>query len=425
MGITAKIWFGVIKSLLLPAVAGMLMLNPPLRAQAQTQNINILQKKISAQIPFRCVNNLILIPVLLDNMMPLEFLLDTGVRTPILTDRLYSDFLNISYDRTLSLRGAGQGDAVQAHMASNVNMMLPNVSVNNQPLLVLEEDYLDLGSQLGVPVHGIIGYELFARFVVKIDYEANLLTLYEPEQFRAPRNYDRLELSIENQKPYLQAEIIDEAGRKHIVKLLLDTGASHAILLHTNAENKAADVPIPSKTIYGSLGRGLLGDIQGHIGRVPRLQMGSHAFTDVLASFPETMSYTLQGNNNDRDGTMGGEILSRFTVIIDYPHNAIYFQKSGDYKRPFIFNKTGMTLVASGPKLQIMEVADVRKNTPAYRAGIQKHDILFKLNGKRTSDVMLSDLSHLLRKRDGKKVSFVFLRNGEKIKVKMRLKDII
>ncbi|MBW3545299.1 MAG: aspartyl protease family protein [Bacteroidetes bacterium] len=363
--------------------------------------------------------------MLLDNMMPLEFLLDTGVRTPILTDRLYSDFLNISYDRTLSLRGAGQGDAVQAHMASNVNMMLPNVSVNNQPLLVLEEDYLDLGSQLGVPVHGIIGYELFARFVVKIDYEENLITLYEPEQFKAPRNYDRVDLSIESQKPYIQAEITDEAGQKHIVKLLLDTGASHAILLHTNAENKEAGVPIPEKTIYGSLGRGLLGDIQGHIGRVPHLQMGSHAFTDVLASFPDIKSYTLQNNNSDRDGTMGGEILSRFTVIIDYPHNAIYFQKSQDFKRPFIFNKTGLTIVASGPKLEIKEVADVRKDTPAHRAGIQKHDICFKINGKRTSEVGLSDLSHLLRKRDGKKVRFVFLRNGEKVKVKMRLKDII
>ena len=208
------------------------------RLHAQMLNIDLLQNKPSAEIPFRSVNNLILIPVLLDNLIPLEFLLDTGVRTPILTDRVYSDVLNINYDRVLSLKGAGEANDVHAYVASNVKMLLPNVQVTNQPMLVLEEDYLNLGSQLGVPVHGIIGYELFARFVVKIDYDRNVLVLYEPEKFKAPRGYTRLDLTIENAKPYLQAEIIDQTGKSHILKFLIDTGASHALLLHSHTDKK-------------------------------------------------------------------------------------------------------------------------------------------------------------------------------------------
>lgn len=392
--------------------------------QAQIQTMNLLQKKKSVEIPFRCINNLILIPVLLDNMMPLEFILDTGVRTPILTNRLYTDMLNISYDRTLNLRGAGQGSEIQAYVASNVRMLLPNVQVNNQPLLVLEQDYLDLGSQMGVPVHGIIGYEVFARFVVKIDYEKNLITLYEPEQFKAPRSYSRLDLFLEDSKPFVEAEVTDEAGNKHSLKLLVDTGASHALLLHNNS-SRENQISLPQKTLYGSLGRGLLGDINGHIGRLPQIDVAGEPFVHALTSFPDAISYMLKNQEQERDGTLGGEILSRFTVIIDYPHNAIYFQKNSNYKRPFIFNKTGLSLQARGVKLQILEVVDVRKGSAAEKAGIQKYDVLHKINGRRTDSMALSDVNHALRKRDGKRVSLIFLRKGEKIKVKLRLKDII
>lgn len=389
------------------------------------QNINLLLGKPSAEIPFRCVNNLILIPVKLGNMVPLEFLLDTGVRTPILTDRYYSDFLNISYDRTLSLKGAGQGDDVHAYMASNVNMLLPNVQVNNQPMLVLEQDYLDLGSQLGVPVQGILGYELFARFVVKIDYYKNILTLYEPKEFKAPRSFTRIDLTIENSKPFIYAKVLDEAGNVHELKFLVDTGASHALLLHTNSSMSDGKVALPAKTLTGSLGRGLLGDINGHIGRLPKLQIGAYTFTDVLASFPEESSYALSPQEQERDGTLGGEILSRFTVIIDYPHKAMYLQKVSNHKRPFIFNKTGITLIAKGVGLEKKVVSDVRKDSPAALIGIQKGDVLFKINGQRADAIQMNDISELLRRRDGKKVRLVFLRDEKKTKYIFRLKDII
>lgn len=410
-----------------------LLLVTPRQLQAQTQhlpypeiNINLLQDQPSAQIPFRSINNLILIPVKLGNLVPLEFLLDTGVRTPILTDRYYSDFLNITYDRTLSLKGAGQGGDVHAYMASDVKMLLPNVQMKNQPMLVLEEDYLDLGSQLGVPVQGIIGYELFARFVVKIDYVQNMLTLYEPNQFKAPGSYSKLDLRIENSKPFVYAQVVDHTGKKHKLKLLVDTGASHALLLHGNPEaHDEEKVALPEKTIIGSLGRGLLGDINGHIGRLPSLNLGRYSFSDVLASFPEESSYSLSPQEKDRDGTLGGEILSRFTVIIDYPHNAIYFQRAGNHKRPFIFNKTGLTLAAKGIRLETKTIIDVRKDSPAEAVDIRKGDIIYKINGQSADRLMINDIGELLRRRDGKRVRFVLIRDGIKIKKKFRLKDII
>ncbi|WP_040396912.1 PDZ domain-containing protein [Cesiribacter andamanensis] len=84
-----------------------------------------------------------------------------------------------------------------------------------------------------------------------------------------------------------------------------------------------------------------------------------------------------------------------------------------------------MTLIAKGPYLNEFEVADIRPDSPAANADIRKKDILYKINGARVADSQLKDLSQLLRRRDGKKIRFVFLRDGEKIKTSLRLRDII
>ena len=310
---------------------------------------------------------------------------------------------------------------VHAHVASNVSMQLPNVQVNNQPMLILEEDYLELSSQMGVPVHGILGYELFSRFVVKIDYTRNMITLYDPNRFRAPKSFERLDMVVENYKPFIYTVVTDQHGKAHKLKLLLDTGASHALLLHTGR----SDVPFPDKTILGSLGRGLLGNINGHTGRLPKLDLAGYSFQDVLSSFPEEKSYELSSQEQERDGTLGGEVLSRFTVIIDYPHNALYLCRGEGYKRPFIFSKTGLTFAARGPKLDILEVTEVRKGSPADLAGVKRNDKLYKVNGQRMGHVQLSDIAKLFRKRDGKKIKMIVLRDGQKVKVDFRLRDLI
>ena len=403
-------------------LAGLWLLNPGAGAlHAQLENTNWLGSKSSVEFPFRSINNLIIIPVLLDNMIPLEFLLDTGVRTPILTDRAYSDLLNINYDRTLSLKGAGQGMEVQAHVASNVGMQLPNVQVHNQPMLILEEDYLELSSQMGVPVHGILGYELFSRFVVKIDYTRNMITLYDPNRFKAPKSFERLDMVVENYKPFIHATVTDQKGQKHKLKLLVDTGASHALLLHTGR----SEVPFPDKTIMGSLGRGLLGNINGHTGRVPEFDFAGYTFHDVLSSFPEEKSYELNSQEKERDGTLGGELLSRFTVIIDYQHSALYLCRGEGYKRPFIFSKTGLTFAARGLKLDVLEVIEVRKGSPADLAGVKCNDKVYKINGQRMGNVQLADIAKIFRKRDGKKIKMIVLRDGQKVKVDFRLQDLI
>lgn len=375
-------------------------------------------------VPFRQINNLIVIPVILENKLPLHFILDTGVRTTILTDRVYSDLLDINYVREYSIRGAGNTNLIEAFVASEVSLSMPGVEGKNLSMFVLKEDYLKLSSQLGIQVDGILGYEFFSSFVVKIDYQQEILSIYLPGTYRPGRRYKKMELEIENTKPYIKCKIRERPGsEKRALRLMLDTGASHSLLLHQDLDN--IRFKLPEKTLFGSLGRGLGGEVMGYVGRIKSLEMKDFEFEEVLVSYPVDSSYGDISLWNSRGGTIGGNILNRFVVVLDYPGKAVYLKKGKGFKEPFVFNKSGLEIAAEGKDLNTFSVQEVRKGSPAWKAGIKAGDRLLKINGNSTKHLNLSEILGLLGRREGKKIRILLKRDDMEQKVVFRLKDII
>jgi len=103
-------------------------------------------------------------------------------------------------------------------------------------------------------VHGILGYELFSRFVVKIDYEARTLTLMAPHKFKPSKKYTRLPITVEDTKPYYVAEVKINDTTSISAKLMVDTGASHGLFLDPESNSK---IVVPQKSIASVIGRGL------------------------------------------------------------------------------------------------------------------------------------------------------------------------
>ena len=126
--------------------------------------------KESDKIRFKLINNLILIPVEI-NGAELTFLLDSGVRKPIIFNFLNAtDSLNINKPEIIYLRGLGEGEPIEAIRSRN-NIVKIGDAVNvNQSVFAVFNDKLNFAPRLGVPVHGIIGYDLFKDFIVEINY---------------------------------------------------------------------------------------------------------------------------------------------------------------------------------------------------------------------------------------------------------------
>src|SRR5690606_12607009 len=205
---------------------------------AQPLGFSLANGKKKVEIPIEVYNNLVVVPVVLNGTLPLKFILDTGVRTAILTQKSFSDILNLAYTRKYSITGPGGEKMVDAYVTNNVSLTLPGVQGRGHALLVLEEDYLELRNYLGTDVHGILGYELFSRFIVEVDYERKLLTLTLPSAFKKRRRFQTIPIRIQDTKPYMTTSVVLDDGTQLTAKLLVDSGASHGLMLEPTSDRR-------------------------------------------------------------------------------------------------------------------------------------------------------------------------------------------
>jgi len=94
---------------------------------AQNLGFSLPQGKRKIQIPFEVHNNLIVVPVVLNHALPLKFIVDTGVRTAILTQKTFTDILGLTYARKYSISGPGGERLVDAYVVNNVSLSLPGM----------------------------------------------------------------------------------------------------------------------------------------------------------------------------------------------------------------------------------------------------------------------------------------------------------
>lgn len=390
----------------------------------QTLGFVIESGKNKVEIPFELYNNLVVVPVILNGMLPLKFVVDTGVQTGILTQKAFSDILNLPYSRKYTIAAPGSEKIVEAYVTNNVTLDLPGIHGTGHALLVLEEDYLELRNYLGTDVHGILGYELFSRFVVKINYEKKILTVYLPKKFKASRKYQRLPITVEDTKPYVIAEVTLASGEEINAKLLMDSGASHGLLMEPSSDSR---IKVPPHAVSSQIGRGIGGEITGKVGRIQSIKLGKYSLENPIVNFPDPNSYmdSLKIGKTKRNGTIGGEILSRFTVIFDFSKETAYVKKNTAFRKKFYYNLSGLTIKAKGSDLTTFEITEVRNESAAKNADIQTGDIIISINGISTRDLNLNQINGYFNSKPGKKINLELNRNGELVKKFFFLEDQI
>ncbi len=391
----------------------------------QQLGFNLVGDAKRVDIPFESYNNLIVIPVVINNSIPLKFVLDTGVRNAILTEKVFADILNLSYKRKISIAGAGGENIIEAYVTNNISLDLPGVEGQGHAMLVLEQDYLQLTSSLGAYVHGIIGYEVFSRFVVRIDYSRQVVSLIEPDSFKPKKKYTRVPIVVEDTKPYIHADVQFENLERIKAKLLVDTGASHSLLLEKDSDDK---INIPQLNMKTYLGRGLAGNIKGKVGRVRSLKISNrYQLKNVITSFPDKDSYadSLAFGDIDRNGTIGGGILSRFTTYIDFSRECIYIKKNSTYKKPFTYNLSGMSVIVTGNNLENYVISDIREGSPAAQAGFLSGDEILKINFTKVNSMELKHVYNFLNRKANKKLRILIRRDNGKLLKELHLKHQI
>ncbi len=376
-----------------------------------------LEKHIhkSTSIPFKIYSNLIIVQAVIDNFPDtLNFILDTGVSSVFITDPTLASKMGLIYTRNVKISGAGVDSSLTANVSVNHTIKIGKVTGHKQNLVVLSEDVLELSSFLGLPIHGIFGHDFFSAFVLSIDWQSTQIEIFRPEKFKLKKKHgERFPVVITSSKPYTDAvSVITDDNIKIPLRLVIDTGAGHALLLNTDKAN----YPVPEKVIRANLGRGLNGEIQGNIGRIPKVEVGSVSIDNVLASFPDSISFSMKFPPTDinRQGSIGGEFLRRFKIIMNY-HGGYMALKANKamLKESFEHDMSGLDVRAKGTNFEKFIVDHVSPDSPADMVGLQPGDEIIFLNNRSSKYLNITDIYKTLSKKEGKDIEIFYKRDGK------------
>ncbi|WP_417213240.1 PDZ domain-containing protein [Bizionia sp.] len=430
--------------------------------QSQEQAFQFIDGKTSDKIHFQLINNLIVIPIVVNNMT-LSFILDSGVTKPILFDNLNGlEVLNSENKESFFLKGLGDGLVVEAVKSTQNKIEIGKAVKHHQTIFAIYNGSMDYTPKLGVPIHGIIGYDVFKDFVVDINYRSKYIKLSKPKRQDGDlcRKCEKIPLKFHNSKPYIIAEVTIE-NKQIPVKMLLDTGASDALWLF---EDASKDIVSTDNYFQDFLGYGLSGGLYGKRSKVEALTINSFILNESLVAFPTGESIETLKKIKDRNGTIGAEVLKRFHLTFNYKESYLILKKNANFNKAFSYNKSGIDIEHHGVRLiknynyklengrlvyeqtpaaanyitnvnpqndfrlvtvPAFEIVNIRPNSPAQLIGLQLGDVILEVNGSDVEKYTLQEVIQLFKGPDGKKITMRVERQGKPFLYEFYLKDLL
>jgi hypothetical protein len=364
----------------------------------------------STTYPFRLVNNHIYMQVKL-NGRPYEFLFDTGglnVITPTIAREL-----GLKVEGNVQANGTGE-KSQEAGFTTVDRLDVPGAFLERQTFVVIGlESFTEVE---GVPITGIVGYEIFKRFVVVTDYENQRITLIEPEGFAYRGSGVRVPIGFNDRTPEVEGDIDGLKG-----KFTLDTGSRSSLDLSAPFVAKNNLVARYQAKYQGVNGWGVGGAARGWIVRGKRFALGGAVVEDPIVE----LSQSKAGSMADAylAGNVGAGVLKKFNIVWDYGRHQIFFEKNKLYGQRDVFDRAGFWANVAG---DAFVVVDVIAGGPADAAGLKPGDRILVANGKRAvGELSLHDLRLLKKAPPGTNMILEIERGTQRLTVNILLKDLV
>lgn len=332
-------------------------------------------------IPFELVSNHIYIHVTV-NGHPLHFLFDSGgfnVLTPEAAKRV-----GVSSKGAVRSGGVGK-KAVSAGFGKAKSLELGGrVKLSDQVFAVIPlPGFSDIE---GTQFDGLIGYEVFKRLVVRIDYADRTLTFIKPADFNPAGAGTAVPFTLLGSIPGVKGSIDGLPGEFEV-----DTGSRAALTLwgpFVKAHDLADRYHASGVTV---IGWGVGGSSRGRVARGGVLKIGGVSVHDPLVEL--STSTAGAGAAKFISGNIGGGILKHFTVTFDYAHQRMYLKPNRDNGAPMNYDRSGMWVNARDGGFVVKAVMP---GGPADKAGLKVGDLITAVNGKPSTAMSLTGFRKML-----------------------------
>jgi len=380
------------------------------------------RKSRITSVPFEVTGSYVVVKAKVNNSSPLNFILDSGLSTTLITHLSKEDSLWLNNSERTVLKGLGVGNEISALTSNNNILQTGRMKFVHQTAYFLEEDVFNLSEYTGMKINGLLGSDFFQDLVVKIDYNSKRITFYESSSYEVPKGYIPIPLTFNEDKMYAMVKVTDASGKLYDVRMLIDTGAELGAWFKTFGEKKVA---IPEKKIRGYIGQGLNGEINGYIARIPKIQIGNYAVHNVIVSFPDSACISDAIPGGKRDGTLGSQLLNHFNLILDEPNEVLYIKPNANYKKKFYYNIAGIEVIQQYSSLNLPEVFHVWEESPAEIAGILAGDLIISINGNSSFGVNIGTIRHELETRSRRPLKLQVLRGKKTLSFTLEMIDTL
>jgi hypothetical protein len=215
-------------------------------------------------------------------------------------DRSVADSLHLPAAGSTSTSGTGKG-SVAALALRPFPVRLKGVTfVLRDPLAL---DLSRAGSAIGA--RGLLGFELFARYVVEFDYDHRTVSLFEPASYVYRGAGTRVPLVIRPPRAFVWAVVAAPgvAPQRHLLRL--DTGSSDAV-----DDNIVLRSDEPKREITGGVGIG--SRFKTYLGYLSSLQIGPFVMHGDLSSATGGVQI------------IGMGVWHRFNIVFDFSRHCMY-----------------------------------------------------------------------------------------------------
>jgi hypothetical protein len=260
---------------------------------------------------YRCMNNLIVLPVVINDSIHVNLILDTGCRNLVLFGRKFQKLLPLTAARPVQFSGLGSGKPVQGQLSLGNKVSIHRVLGEKIPIVVVPERNI-FGRYHDI--HGVIGYEIFLRFEIQLNPLQKTITFRPGASADVPDGFARVPMKVTDCRPLMDASIQLGKNADHHYDLMIDTGSSLGLLLKTTT----IDEFDPGDTQV--IGIGLNGNIVGYNLVSHRLQLDGFAIDQLKAGIIESPWHNY--------ASIGMEILKDYVVILNYCKSYACFRKA-------------------------------------------------------------------------------------------------
>jgi hypothetical protein len=304
----------------------------------------------------------------------LNFILDTGSGGISLDSTTCVELKIPTFQTDTTITGIGGKRKV--HFVFDKMLHIPGLTVKSLNFHI--NNYEVLTSVYGEKVDGVIGYSLFSRYIIKIDFDSLFIEIYEPGKMQYPPHGYTLKPAFTS----LPIQYLQIKDRKRFENnFYFDTGAGLCFLMSDQYAEDSAILLKKRKPLY-TQAEGMAGRLQMRLTVIKEIKLGPYRFYSVPTYLYKddynVTSYPFSG------GLIGNELLRRFNMIFNYGQREIHLLPNSHFNDIFDYAYTGLGIYYIDGRIM---VEDVIAGSPAEKAGLKVGDEIFSIGNNLTHNI--------------------------------------